>query len=440
MIVCFSGAQCTGKTTVINAVKEDPFFKDYEFVLFGIRKLAKEHNLGINEHANNDTQKAISELQVKNLDDNESKNVILDRGLLDCMAYTKYMLEHNQIDRRLYDEIYCTFMNNICRYNLIFYIPPEFEMVADGVRSTDKAFRDEVVSYYDMFINEIMQCVKVVELRGTVEDRVMIVLKTMKEVEKMDKEEITDDIIVESGDKMELITRMVMPDDKGKNVVSILSGGLDSTIMTYALVHHYGAERVRAISFNYGQRHNAELEKAKTTCQKLGIPMKVIDISFLGDIVKDVCSLAMDTNVELQCWDDVMEEDHPNYVVPYRNMIFASIALSYAESIGASLVFTGLQHEDDAQFWDCREDFINGINRVSMLNDKGAQYVVPYINMTKAEEIQLGEALGVPFEDTWTCYYGDDGSHKACGVCASCIERITQFKKAHVQDRIEYKS
>ena len=225
-----------------------------------------------------------------------------------------------------------------------------------------------------------------------------------------------------------------------KPVVCVLSGGMDSTVLVYALVKKYGNENVKVITFNYGRKHNVELEKSKITCEKLNLEQKIIDISFVGDIVKDVCSLSGSSDIEMPSNDDSKDDNQANFVVPYRNLIFQSIALSYAESLRAEHLFLGIQLDDDFGFWDCRENYYKELNKLTKLNDKYKIKVnVPLLHFSKKDEIILGNKLGVPFEDTWTCYNGDDGDHKACGVCHSCAGRLKAFNELGLKDPLNYK-
>ena len=223
-----------------------------------------------------------------------------------------------------------------------------------------------------------------------------------------------------------------------KPVVCVLSGGMDSTVLVYALVKKYGKENVKCIGFNYGQRHSIELEKAKITTSKLGLDFKIIDISFVGDIVKDVCSLSSKTTVELPTNEASKEDVQANFVVPYRNLIFQSIALSYAESLRTEHLFLGIQLDDDFGFWDCRENYYKELNKLTKLNDKYKIKVnVPLLHFSKKDEILLGNKLGVPFEDTWTCYHGPDKDGKPCGICHSCAGRLKAFKSLGLKDPLK---
>lgn len=225
-----------------------------------------------------------------------------------------------------------------------------------------------------------------------------------------------------------------------KPVVCVLSGGMDSTVLVYALVKKYGASNVKAVSFNYGQRHSVELEKAKVTVSKLGIDHKIIDISFVGDIVKDVCSLSASATVDLPTNEDSKEDTQANFVLPYRNLMFQSIALSYAESLRSEVVYLGIQLDDDFGFWDCRENYYKILNKLTKLNDMYKIKVeAPLLYFSKADEIELGNKLGVPFEDTWTCYRGPDENGKACGICHSCAGRLVAFKSLGLEDPISVK-
>lgn len=224
----------------------------------------------------------------------------------------------------------------------------------------------------------------------------------------------------------------------GKRVVSVLSGGLDSTIVTYTLVEKYGKDNVVALSFNYGQKQNIELEKAATTCEKLGIGHHIIDISFLGSVVEKVSALSATGDVAMPTIESVLGEPQPPTYVPYRNMLLFSIALSFAESNDAQYVFNGLQAHDEYSYWDTTAEFTTRINAISQLNRKNDIKVVsPFVEFSKKDEIEVGKELNVPWIDTWTCYAGENGNG-ACGKCPSCSERIMNFAKAGLKDDCAY--
>jgi 7-cyano-7-deazaguanine synthase len=217
--------------------------------------------------------------------------------------------------------------------------------------------------------------------------------------------------------------------DTEHNVVSVLSGGLDSTIMTYILVAKYGKERVYALSYNYGQKQVKELEMAAKTCMHLGIAHKVLDLGILGDIVKDVSA-----NI-----GDVLGDPQPKTYVPFRNMILNALAFSFAESNKASHVFTGLQVHDEYGYWDTSQRFVDAMNAVADQNrTHKVKLEAPFSLLSKYDEIKIAEELGnVRFDYTLTCY-NPDSEGNSCGKCPSCSERIANFIKAKVKDPIPY--
>jgi 7-cyano-7-deazaguanine synthase len=237
-------------------------------------------------------------------------------------------------------------------------------------------------------------------------------------------------------DTIDLDKNLWIPSQDGKKCVSILSGGLDSTILTYALVDRYGRDMVHAITFDYNQKHRVELEKAAITTEKLGIRHKVLAIPFLGEINKDFSSLSAGGSISVQTIEETLGLPQPSQYVANRNSILINIAVSYAETIGADKVFYGAQSHDIAGFWDCTQAFIDTLNNTYSLNREHLIKVyAPFINMWKDAEIKWGLKLKVPFEDTWTCYNGGD---KACGKCPACAERRAAFAKAGIFDPVEY--
>jgi len=227
--------------------------------------------------------------------------------------------------------------------------------------------------------------------------------------------------------------------DTDQNVVSVLSGGMDSSIMTYILVEKYGKDRVFALSYNYGQKQVKELEMAAKTCEYLGIAHKVLDLGILGDIVKDVSANIGGTDVAMPTIKDVLGDPQPKTYVPFRNMILNALAFSFAESNKASHVFTGLQVHDEYGYWDTSQKFVDNMNAVAGLNrTHKVKLEAPFSQLAKWEEIKIAEELGnVKLEYTLTCYDPDDAG-RSCGVCPSCSERLQNFIRAGVRDPIDY--
>jgi 7-cyano-7-deazaguanine synthase len=215
---------------------------------------------------------------------------------------------------------------------------------------------------------------------------------------------------------------------KHKNTcVVVLSGGPDSTVVTYwAKKQGYD---LYCISFKYGQIAEKETKQAILIAQRLGAPIKVIDMSSLREIFVGVTSLC-DRNIPL-----TSEFSQP-IVVPFRNAIFLSVAVSYAAALCAGKVFYGAHGSDAANYPDCREEFYKSLEQTAKLGtEKSIQIQAPFCGVSKAEIIKVGLELGVPFELTWSCYL--DGA-KHCGKCESCVNRKNAFKQAGAADPTEY--
>ena len=217
-----------------------------------------------------------------------------------------------------------------------------------------------------------------------------------------------------------------------KKAVVLLSGGLDSSIAIH-LAKSEGYE-VYALSFDYGQKHHKELESAKATAKKVGAKehnMVTLQLNLWGG------SSLTDSKIDVED-GDVTRTDIPQTYVPARNMVFLSVAASYAEAIGAQDIFIGVSEVDYSGYVDCREKFIrsmeNTINEGTvMAAEHGKKITIhtPFIHKTKTEEIKLGVELGVDFSLTWSCYRGGE---KPCGTCDSCLLRAKAFKEAGVVD------
>lgn len=212
-----------------------------------------------------------------------------------------------------------------------------------------------------------------------------------------------------------------------------MSGGLDSAVALY-LARSRGFE-VYALSFDYGQRHNREVQAAMAIAEKAGVAAHqtiTLKLDQWGG------SSLTDQSMELEN-GDVTRTDIPITYVPARNMVFLSVAASYAEAIGARDIFIGVSEVDYSGYVDCREEFIEAmetaINKGTVMGAEKNLPIslhAPFIHKTKAEEIELGQKLEVPFELTWSCYRGGD---KPCGTCDSCLLRAKAFEEAGVRDK-----
>ncbi len=217
-----------------------------------------------------------------------------------------------------------------------------------------------------------------------------------------------------------------------KKAVVLLSGGLDSAVALY-LARSQGYE-VYALSFNYGQRHDTELNHAQKIAEKAGVQAHKVVTLNLGDFGG---SSLTDKNIDVED-GDVNRTDIPITYVPARNMVFLSIAASLAESIEAQDIFIGVSQVDYSGYVDCRQDFIDAmeaaINKGTVMGAESGKPIkihAPFVNKTKAQEITLGMELGVDFGLTWSCYRGGE---KPCGTCDSCLLRAKAFAEAGYAD------
>ncbi|MHA1821877.1 MAG: 7-cyano-7-deazaguanine synthase QueC [Promethearchaeota archaeon] len=216
------------------------------------------------------------------------------------------------------------------------------------------------------------------------------------------------------------------------SAVLILSGGLDSTTLLYDLISQ--GKKVYAISFNYGQKHNKELEFAAKTCQKLNVPHKIVDLTGLQKAnIFGKSSLTSDTEIPEGHYQ---EESMKSTVVPNRNMIMLSLAISYAISLNIDEVYYGAHAGDHAIYPDCRPTFVERMNAVAQVcHYYPIKVIAPYLNISKADIVKKGLQLNVDYSLTWTCYKGGD---KACGKCGSCVERREAFAMNNAKDPLEY--
>ena len=184
--------------------------------------------------------------------------------------------------------------------------------------------------------------------------------------------------------------------------ILVHSGGMDSTVLLYHLLDA-GVE-VKALSIDYGQRHKKELVLAKSVCEKLGVEHRIADLTALTPLLAGSSLTSDDIEVPDGHY---AEENMKVTVVPNRNMILLAVATGWAVSTKSDTVSYAAHSGDHAIYPDCREEFAAGINSVMQLAD---WHVVkldrPFVAMTKADVAKRGAELGVPFEETWSCYKG----------------------------------
>ena len=219
-----------------------------------------------------------------------------------------------------------------------------------------------------------------------------------------------------------------------KKAVVILSGGMDST--TAAFIAKKERFEIIPLHFNYGQRtEKKELESFNKICEYLGITNKyIIDIPFFKQIG---ASALVDETLEVPT--DGIKPGIPITYVPFRNGIFLSIAAAIAEKEGAEAIFIGVVEEDSSGYPDCREEFIENMQKAINSGTKPETKIeikTPLIHLKKEDIVKKALEVGVPLELTWSCYKEED---EACGVCDSCRLRLKGFEKAGIKDPIKYK-
>ena len=220
-----------------------------------------------------------------------------------------------------------------------------------------------------------------------------------------------------------------------RKAVVLLSGGLDS-ITVLALAKKQGFS-CYALSFDYGQRHNAELEAAK----KIAIHYQVLEHKVINLGLAAIGGSALtDEHIAVP---NTPQNGIPVTYVPARNTIFLSFALGWAEVLHAHDIFIGVNAVDYSGYPDCRPEFINAFQTLANLATKAGvegeiiKVHTPLIHLTKAEIIQQGTSLGVDYQQTVSCYSADKQGF-ACGVCDACRLRKAGFEQAGINDPTRY--
>jgi len=199
-----------------------------------------------------------------------------------------------------------------------------------------------------------------------------------------------------------------------KNIVILYSGGMDSSVALYQY-----AQQIRlAVSFDYGSKHNkTEIKYAAKNCKQLGIEHRIVEIDlnkmgFVSDLLQSGGDIP-DGHYE--------DENMKKTVVPFRNGIMLSIAAGIAESMDCNKLLISNHAGDHAIYPDCRPDFIQSMSdaiRFGTYNK--VEILAPFTNLTKREIALKGKEIEVPFENTYSCY---NGQEKHCGTCGTCTER-----------------
>ena len=230
-----------------------------------------------------------------------------------------------------------------------------------------------------------------------------------------------------------------MPDPQSRKAVVLVSGGMDSAV-TVAIAREQGYQ-VHALSVAYGQRHGSELEASERVSKMLGaVEHKTVHVD-----LRSIGGSALTADIAVPLDDGAHDGDGhiPVTYVPARNTIMLSIALGWAEVLGSSDLFCGVNAVDYSGYPDCRPAFIEAFERLANVATKAGvegqtlRVHAPLIRMSKADIVREGVRLGVDFSATVSCYQADaDG--RACGHCDACVLRARGFAGAGVADPTHY--
>lgn len=216
-----------------------------------------------------------------------------------------------------------------------------------------------------------------------------------------------------------------------KDGVIICSGGLDSTTLLYYL--HDKGVKLKAVSFDYGQRHKVELDFAKYHTEKLQIPHTIIDLK--GIFSHIAYSSALLGGMDVPTLEEVVGDPQPITYVPFRNMLMLTVAAAIAENTEGEVVYYGAQkHDEYSGYWDTTQEFTSTLQAVFDLNRKVKIKVeAPFVELSKSDLAKMGTELGIDYTQTMTCYNGND-----CGTCPTCKDRIRAFQRVGLTDPKTY--
>jgi len=218
-----------------------------------------------------------------------------------------------------------------------------------------------------------------------------------------------------------------------KKTVILVSGGIDSTTLTYYLKDK--GHDLYPICFYYGQKHNKEILIAEQIFYTLNLPFKLVDIKKVGRLLKSSLT-DKDGKIPKGKYDKKVMK---STVVPNRNMILLSIAAGYGKSIGATKLAFAAHGGDHFIYPDCRPGFVHALQMAFSASfgyeKPRLELIAPFITFDKTDIVRIGHMLKVPFKSTWSCY---EGNQKHCGRCGTCYERAEAFQKAGISDPAKY--
>lgn len=209
-----------------------------------------------------------------------------------------------------------------------------------------------------------------------------------------------------------------------QKAIVLFSSGLDSTtVLYYAMSKGYDCH---CLIFDYGQKHNKEVNNAKNFAKSLKLNYHIVRTSIPWDT-----SSLINKNKKIPEHKQIKEGFVPSTYVPGRNTIFLSYAVSYAETIKAKKIFLGINAVDFSSYPDCTPQYLKSMQQVMKTLNNGIEICAPIEKYSKSQIIKLGTKLKVPYEKTWSCY---NGKTKPCGKCDSCKLRAKGFKEAGIDD------
>ena len=209
------------------------------------------------------------------------------------------------------------------------------------------------------------------------------------------------------------------------SVLVVYSGGLDSYTLLNKAMKKF--DRVEAITFNYGQKHNKEIEYAKSNCVELNIKHEVVNLDLENILAGS--ALVGDIDIPEGNYD---KEKMKQTIVPNRNMIMISVAASLVIKNDIEYLWYAAHSGDHEIYPDCRPEFIDKMAAVLEICDyHKIKFEAPFQNLSKNEIVATGLSMGLDYSKTWTCY---EGKEKPCGKCSACLERALSFEANNTED------
>ena len=209
------------------------------------------------------------------------------------------------------------------------------------------------------------------------------------------------------------------------SVLVVYSGGLDSYTLLNKAMKNF--DRIEAITFNYGQKHNKEIEYAKSNCVELNIKHEVVNLDLENILAGS--ALVGDIDIPEGNYD---KEKMKQTIVPNRNMIMISVAASLVIKNDIEYLWYAAHSGDHEIYPDCRPEFIDKMAAVLEICDyHKIKFEAPFQNLSKNEIVATGLSMDLDYSKTWTCY---EGKEKPCGKCSACLERALSFEANNTED------